>query len=150
MKEIFFDCYLLSFPTHIISNLLDLPQAPPEIVTALFTSTSMTAFVQNYVQLNQIVIGTLILFIILMITYQTVMDVYFSGSIGKLFFRLSVISTKETKDTKVTFKQALLKSVFRSLDYILPIPPNLIFAIINKDNISLADRIAKVQVVRRK
>jgi uncharacterized RDD family membrane protein YckC len=144
------DFFILNTPMHIISSLLDLPQVPVEQLQALLAQTDPTLQIQHLVELSQIMMSNLLIMIILATIYHTLMDVHFSGSIGKQFFRLSVISTKETDNRKVTYSQALLKSIFRSLDFVLPIPPNLIFAILHKSNLSLADRIAKVQVVRKK
>jgi uncharacterized RDD family membrane protein YckC len=144
------DLFILNTPMVIISNLLEIPQVPGEELLALMSQTDPTLQIQQLLELSQIMISNLLIVVSLATIYHSLMDVYFSGSIGKQFFRLSVISTKDPESTKVTWSQALLKSALRSLDFVVPIPPNLIFAMIHKDNLSLADRVAKVQVVRKK
>jgi uncharacterized RDD family membrane protein YckC len=142
------DFFILNTPLHIISHLLGLPQIPVETVQSMLMETDPNEQLNTIVALLPIISYNVMLMVTLASIYHTLMEVFFSGSIGKLCFRLEVISSAEN-GIKPTWKQSIIKALLRSLDFILPIPPSFIFALIHPENKSLGDRLAKLQVVKR-
>jgi uncharacterized RDD family membrane protein YckC len=79
-----------------------------------------------------------------MCLYHALMEKFFGGSLGKLFFRMKVVSLD---GSPLSWKQVVLRAIMKSLDFSLTIPPSLFFIILSPLRQSLGDKVAKTQVV---
>lgn len=82
--------------------------------------------------------------VVSMCFYHALMEKFFGGSLGKLFFRMKVVSLD---GAPLSWKQVILRAVMKSLDFSLTIPPSLFFILLSPLRQSLGDRVAKTQVV---
>lgn len=143
------DSFILLTPIQILYDVLGLPPIPLDQFQQLSQTENAQAQMQLLLSLSQVTPHLLMVMLGVATVYHVLTEIFFGGSLGKLFFRLEVISTAQGEPSKVSFGQSFVKALLRSLDFILPIPPSLIFAVLHPENKSLADRIAKVQVVKR-
>jgi len=95
-------------------------------------------------QRMQALMPLMVVLVVTLSLYHILMERFFGGSLGKLFFRCQVVSLD---GSPLTWTQCFVRALIRSLDFGLPIPPSFFFILLSPLRQSLGDRMAKTQVV---
>ncbi len=140
----FMDAYFVSLPVLFVSAYLynvglegfEL-QDFIELQTAEGQQSELAMRIQELMPVIMTLVGVISF-------YHVMMEHFFGGSLGKLFFRLQVVSVD---GQRLKWGQSIIRSLFRILDLSLPIPPSLFFMLVSPLRQSLGDKVAKTQVV---
>ena len=137
------DFFILQTPTYLVSKILHLPQ--PTVDIEVFALQTLDQKIDVLYDISESMIYTLIIMMVLAFIYNSLMEYFLGGSLGKLFFSIRVESDSEAK---LQWTQIVLRNLLKILDYLLPIPPSLICAAFSKEKRSLADRCSKTRVIQ--
>jgi uncharacterized RDD family membrane protein YckC len=138
------DIFILNTPLTLLSSALNLPEIPAEQLEAL-ASGDLSVQVEFLTAISTVLINNVILLVGLSFVYHVIMEKTMGASLGKLFLHLQVVNLEGTSPKLMAL---IIRSLIRSLDLILPIPPSLLFAIFSSKNLSLADRGSSTRVIK--
>lgn len=139
------DVYFVSLPiifiaSHFYNVQLDGLQLE-EVMSSQLSPIEQTEMIMDRINTLLPLMASLV---VAMCLYHSLMEKYFGGSLGKLFFKMKVVSMD---GSPLSWKQVLLRAIMKSLDFSLTIPPSLFFILLSPLRQSLGDRVAKTQVV---